>query len=339
MDDLSLHVRKKDWFLILLTSTILSSILSAFVYALLPLPLLHGVLFGALLGSTVTVFSLSFITLMNKAILPKLKRSYWIITAAFFSFLSGFLGTLCTFYFADLGALISPAPLHQNPFYSAVFFGIITYAFGFLLYRFVTMRNYKEHTDNLLLQSRLTSLETQLNPHFLFNALNSLTELLHVNPKKAEETLLRLSMFLRDTMKEKALITLQEELSNTQNYLAIENIRFADAIKFELLVPPRHLTWSVPKFSIQLLVENAIKHGFKKAPFVINVQTQEKNDQRFIHVQNNGTPVQKNAFGIGLSNLNERLAYLCQGEVLETSSYLTQFTIVLGTPYETFDRR
>lgn len=266
------------------------------------------------------------------------KKNYWLLTAAFFSFFSGFLGTQVTLFIARYFDMILPTLLQSTPLESGFFLGLLTYAFGFLLYRFVIMRNYKEHAELMFLQSRLKSLETQLNPHFLFNALNSVSELLHVDPNKAEKSLLSLASFLRQSMKEEALISLEEELENTQNYLAIENIRFDDAITFEPLIPTKYLQVKVPKFSIQLLVENAIKHGYEKESFMIGILAELKHDKLLIHVQNNGTPPTHCQFGIGLKNLSERLKHLCGGELKHTSDILTRFTIIVGDPYETFDR-
>ena len=93
----------------------------------------------------------------------------------------------------------------------AVAIGFLTYIVGALLYRFVKMRNEKEEVDHHYVQSRLRSLETQLNPHFLFNALNSIAELIHQDPDKAETAILKVSTFLRNTMDEKALIPLDDE--------------------------------------------------------------------------------------------------------------------------------
>ena len=110
---------------------------------------------------------------MNTVLLPKLEKRYWNIMALFFSFLSGFLGTLGTILLSgNLPLNIIPGVL-DSALVIAAAIGVLTYIVGALLYRFVKMRNEKEQVDHHLVQSRLRSLETQLNPHFLFNALNS----------------------------------------------------------------------------------------------------------------------------------------------------------------------
>ncbi len=152
----------------------------------------------------------------------------------------------------------------------SILIGILTYIVGALLYRFVKMRNQKDVIDNEYVQSRLRSLETQLNPHFLFNALNSIAELIHHDKDKAEMALLKVSSFLRNTMNEKALLILKDEIKNVKEYVELENIRFSN--KIHVLIIGEIPKWSVPKFSLQLIVENAIKHGFVTNKEALNIK-------------------------------------------------------------------
>lgn len=189
------------------------------------------------------------------------------------------------------------------------------------------IRNEKELIDHDYVQSRLRSLETQLNPHFLFNALNSIAELIHQDPNKAEDAILKVSTFLRNTMEEKARIPLVDEIRNVGDYVELENIRFSGKISFKTLGSMPRI--SVPKFSIQLLVENAIKHGFEtQKPLKIMLRYDEARNALIL--RNDGKPIKSTRFGTGLTNLEQRLKLLCRGTVKITDKENPTFTISLG---------
>ncbi len=199
-----------------------------------------------------------------------------------------------------------------------------------------TLRLKNKEMDMHLMQSRLGSLETQLNPHFLFNALNSIAELTHQDVNQAEEAILKVSKFLRNTMSEKTVVSLDEEMRNVYAYVELENMRFADRIQVHLV--DKLPVWKVPKFSIQLLVENAIKHGFDARKKHLAVTIDFDYDAKAIMVQNSGKAMKKVAFGIGLSNLDQRLALLCDGKLTVTHNDPPQFRIQLGACREDIDR-
>lgn len=334
MSEIALRIKARDWLYILGVGIVFAVTLAAFGYALLDRAWHQGALLGVLMGFFITLFSLFFITMMNRSFLPKLDARYWSVTAALFSFLSGFLGTLVSLVGAELLSLdlILAFKLHTFAVSGAI--GILTYVVGLLLYRFVKMRNEKEATDLRLTRSRLRSLETQLNPHFLFNALNSVAELIHQDPEKAESAVLKLSGFLRHTMEEEALIPLEDELRNAENYVELENIRFGDTIHLER--PVTLPEWKVPKFSIQLLAENAVKHGYDARPLAITILCDEA--QKMLIVRNDGKSLNSERLGIGLSNLNERLSLLCNGALKTAKFDQPEFHLILGACCENTDR-
>jgi len=196
-----------------------------------------------------------------------------------------------------------------------------------------TLKTEKEESDYLLMQSRLSSLETQLNPHFLFNSLNSIAELIHIDSHRAEEAVLKVSSFLRNTMEEKALIPLSKEIKNVKEYIALENIRFDGSIK--LTIEDDIPYWEVPKFSIQLLIENAIKHGIDPQKKLISISIAFDHTQHIIYVQNDGKAITSEQFGIGLNNLNQRLQLLCHGRVKIKQSQPPCYQIYLGSTSDT----
>lgn len=335
MYNIALHIKSRDWIYILIIGIFFGMFMSSLSYILLEYPWLDGAIFGVILGFNITAFSLIFVSYMNKNILPKLKEVYWLPLSILFSFLSGFLGTLVGTYIAEIFSLELIPAFHEQIVIIAVLIGILTYIVGALLYRFVKMRNQKDVIDNEYIQSRLRSLETQLNPHFLFNALNSIAELIHHDKDKAEMAILKVSSFLRNTMNERALLPLKDEIKNLGEYVELENIRFSDKIKIEIIgeIP----NWNVPKFSLQLIVENAIKHGFSSDKEALNVKLEFDMKKRIIKIENDGISMQKKSFGVGLSNLKQRLELLCQGDLTVESLDRVMFYIHLGECNENFN--
>jgi len=328
MYDIALHIKARDWFYILVIGILFGMFMSSLGYILLLYPWIDGALFGMLLGFSITLFSLLFISYINKNILPKLKEIYWLPLSILFSFLSGFLGTLVGVYLAEILNLELIPAFEDEIVIIAVLIGILTYIVGALLYRFVKMRNQKDFIDNEYIQSRLRSLETQLNPHFLFNALNSIAELIHHDKDKAEMALLKVSSFLRNTMNEQALIPLKDELKYINEYVQLENIRFSD--KIHVIITGEVPNWSVPKFSLQLLVENAIKHGYISTNKGLHIDISFDVKKKIIKMQNDGKAMQRKSFGIGLSNLNQRLELLCNGNLSVEELEKPMFYVYVG---------
>lgn len=179
------------------------------------------------------------------------------------------------------------------------------------------MKRIKNH----LIESRLNALENELNPHFLFNALNSITELIHTDKQKAENAILELSNFLRNAIDTKSVVSLQKEIQMVKTYVDIENIRFQN--KTKLTIPNIIDDISVPKFSIQLLVENAIKHGYTGD--ILNIDISVNKDS--IIVKNNGKLQTDLKFGTGLNNLQKRLSLLKLGTLSFEQSDTMNFKI------------
>ena len=336
MYNISLHVKYSDWVYILVIGVVLGMFMSSLGYIILEYSWLDGALFGVILGFSITLFSLVFISYLNKNILPKLKEVYWLPLSILFSFLSGFLGTLLGVYFSKV-TYIELIPAFNNEIIKiSILIGILTYIVGALLYRFVKMRNQKDVIDSEYVDSRLRSLETQLNPHFLFNALNSIAELIHQDKDKAEMALLKVSSFLRNTMNEKAVLSLKDEIKNVKEYIELENIRFSGKINLNVVgsVP----TWNVPKFSLQLIVENAIKHGFLSSNDSLNIEIDFDIVKKIIKIKNDGQVMEKKSFGLGLNNLKQRLELLCQGSLSVEDLQKPTFYIYLGDCCENINR-
>lgn len=168
-------------------------------------------------------------------------------------------------------------------------------------------------------QAQLDNLAVQLNPHFLFNSLNSIKSLVIEDPKTARRAIDLLSDILRSSLYEKdaALITIKDELGLVKDYIELEKVRFEERLNMSILMDDALENQLIPPLSIQLLVENAIKHGIDKRIHggTINLSIQRKAGQLEITVQNPGSIVDKGSeTGIGLKNLSKRLALQYNGK-------------------------
>ena len=160
-------------------------------------------------------------------------------------------------------------------------------------------------------QAQLDNLSAQLNPHFLFNSLNSIKSLVIENPDTARRAIDLLSDLLRSSLyeKDKGLITINEELSLVKDYIELEKMRFEERLQLEIAIDKSLSNFEIPTLSIQLLVENAIKHGIDLIVKggIINLTIKKQYDLVEIIVRNPGSIKNKNNAGLGLKNLQERL--------------------------------
>ncbi|CAD5271056.1 MULTISPECIES: sensor histidine kinase [unclassified Imperialibacter] len=160
----------------------------------------------------------------------------------------------------------------------------------------------------------LNNLKSQLNPHFIFNALNSIRALVDENPSKSKIAITQLSNILRYSLilDKKKLIPFQDELQTVKDYLALETIRFEERLKTEFQIHPDSYLYMVPPMMIQTLVENGIKHGVSnlKHGGHIKVTTEVKNNTLMVQIRNSGSykngVVSPNG-GYGLQNTKRRL--------------------------------
>ncbi|MGA7340277.1 MAG: histidine kinase [Terracidiphilus sp.] len=153
---------------------------------------------------------------------------------------------------------------------------VITLLFGLSIATFETMR-YKlqaaalalrtrqveqERANKLLAEARLSSLESRIHPHFLFNTLNSIAALIPSDPQRAEETVSKLASLLRFSLNahQSGLVPLRQELKIVRDYLEIEKTRFGSRLRYEIAVPETLADVGVPPLALQSLVENAVKH-------------------------------------------------------------------------------
>ena len=167
------------------------------------------------------------------------------------------------------------------------------------------------------LKARLDSLAGQLNPHFLFNSLNTVSSFVRANPDRAETILADLSQLLRTSLRERArpLVAVAEELEFIERYLAIERTRFEDRLRADIEADAETLNARMPSLLLQPLVENAIKHGVSRSrgPASLRVSVTRSGELLRLLVENTFRPVDGNApdgESVGVSNVRERLEAL-----------------------------
>jgi two-component sensor histidine kinase len=166
-------------------------------------------------------------------------------------------------------------------------------------------------------KAQLEVLRYQLNPHFLFNALNSIRASVDEDKNRAKQMITQLSEFLRHSLLsvEKKEIPLQEEIEAVKNYLAIEKIRFEEKLDVHFEIDEESENYKVPCFILNPLVENAIKHGWQTSPkpLRIKILTRVDPDNLVLEVVNSGKlddTHNSNGTKIGLKNVRERLEKL-----------------------------
>jgi signal transduction histidine kinase len=172
--------------------------------------------------------------------------------------------------------------------------------------------------ESLLHQAQLQTLRSQLNPHFLFNALHSIAELVHANPKLAEQLILRLGDLLRQVLQSSTEqeVALAEELDFVKGYVEIERMRLGERLQVKWEIAPEALQIKVPSLILQPLVENAILHGIAPIaqPGALVVRATRDDQSLYLQVRDTGPGLPQEAtphgLGIGLSNTQARLQRL-----------------------------
>lgn len=325
MDSVELKISNKDWIYISIIGAFFGFLISLFFYFLSSeFKDITTIYFGTFSAVNITLFSFLFISVSNNYILPFVDKKFWYIISFAFSFFSGAFGFITSFsIFYILDTYIINL-IKDYSLYLTLTIGCLTFLIGMILHQFISMKYRNESIKNEIVKSKLKTLENELNPHFLFNALNSMSELVYVDPSRAEKSILNLSQFLRNAIKKDSLVTIEDELQMVQTYVDIENIRFDDTIKLNINIDKSKNDILVPKFSIQLLVENAIKHGYIGKELNVDIDVNKN-----IVVSNDGKLSKSIIYGTGLKNLDFRLKLQDIGRLKFDSNDMMRFTIEL----------
>lgn len=222
-----------------------------------------------------------------------------------------------TDYYSNLNGIRSKPIMIQDIIVSvfAVLILVLSWnAIYFTFHLFQKSRN--QEISNLELaaskrESELKNLRSQLNPHFLFNSLNSIRALVDIDPKKAKESITTLSSLLRLSLLlgKENLVTISEELNVARNYLDLEKIRFEDRLRIEWELDPSLDSFEIPPFSLQMMIENAIKHGISNLVNggVVKVIISGNAKEVCVSVENSGNLKEVVDLGVGIQNVKRRL--------------------------------
>jgi two-component system LytT family sensor kinase len=275
-----------------------------------------------------------------------------------------FFGTLIGFTMVAIHDLIYTAyfATPDRPFsilrmvrlaYSFFDYGMMTYWVILLVNNGLDYYNrYREgelrssQLEAMLAQAQLQALKMQLQPHFLFNTLHSISALLYKDVDAADKMIARLGDFLRITLENSGNqeVSLQEEIEFLKCYLEIERIRFQDRLKVQMDIEPQVLQARLPNLILQPLVENAIKHGISAhaGPGRIKIHASRHDGLLKIEVTDNGPGLQERAGGsfkegLGLANTQARLEHLYGGDhrLGMVNAPLGGLTVSLEIPFKT----
>jgi two-component system LytT family sensor kinase len=193
----------------------------------------------------------------------------------------------------------------------------------------------------LVKESELSSLKSQINPHFLFNSLNSISSLTMISPEKAQDMVINLSDFLRYSLsnKKETLTTFENELKNIERYLSIEKIRFGKRLHVDKNIHPSTLNLHLPGLILQPIMENAIKYGVYESTSQSNILIESTAFETILEVKvsNEYDPdfLVKKGAGIGLRNVTSRLRILYGREdLVKVAKKENVFEITMHFPQE-----
>jgi two-component system LytT family sensor kinase len=229
----------------------------------------------------------------------------------------------------------------------------VRFIFSLLIISFITLLNWllnnileqkenekrKSDSEQLMKEAELTKLRQQLQPHFLFNSLNSISALIGSQPTDARKMIQQLSDFLRGTLKkEDQLVKLQEELDHLKLYLDIEKVRFGHRLNIEFNISEASLNYQLPSLLLQPIVENAIKFGLYDVTenVTISIAAHIQSPYLYIEVKNPFDAATKKSVegvGFGLNSIQRRLYLLyARNDLLITEKKENTFITILKIP-------
>lgn len=233
-----------------------------------------------------------------------------------------------------------------NSLPSKVFLGYIMYIIFLVFFYAVNYyQSLKEKIKKeseyktLIREAELQALKSQINPHFLFNSLNSISSLTVSNPEKAQEMVINLSTFMRYSLmhNEKEMVPFSRELENIKLYLSIEKVRFGKKLNAEFEIDTHCLDAEIPNMILQPLFENAIKYGVYETTEQVTIKTtcQCEGNVLEITIVNDfdSNSMKRKGEGIGLRNIRKRLEIIYnQPDLMKITDHKTSFEVQLIIP-------
>lgn len=225
--------------------------------------------------------------------------------------------SIWVYHYPVINFIRHPATVIEYLWLYLIFTGMWSTAyFGYHFFNNYQAERYAHlQSQNVLKEAELRALKSRLNPHFLFNSLNSIRALIVESPEKARQMITLLSNTLRYALHSdlQQTVPLEAELAFVEDYLKIEGIRFEDRLRVDWQVDDATRSCPVPPMMVQTLVENAIKHGIARRPQggSVEIRSRFENQSLVVEVSNDFQPgVKKTAEGTGLRNIRERLRHL-----------------------------
>ena len=233
-------------------------------------------------------------------------------------------------------------PRHAGLWFAVLVCTVLSVAIPIKIWNSARIEHRLQEQEKLLMESRLDALASQINPHFLFNTLTSVSSLIRSEPEKARTLIVKLSGLLRRLLRsQEHFVTLREELEAIDEYLDIESIRFGPQLKIEKHIDPATLDLIVPSMMLQPLVENSIKHGLVGQARRRADHHPQPARRRTMRSSTSSTTASGSrrrdagrvkGTGIGLRNVNERL------RVIYGANYQLQLDSVPGPGHVRADR-
>ncbi|QQS35916.1 MAG: histidine kinase [Ignavibacteriales bacterium] len=210
-----------------------------------------------------------------------------------------------------------------TPFVATINLSSIVLLWALIYFAVHYFENYKRvQIESLIWEAavkdfELKTLKSQLNPHFMFNAMNSIRALIEEDPANAQNAVTKLSNILRYSLKieRTETVPLEDEMQTVSDYLALESIRFEERLKYKVTIDPKSSKIEIPPMMIQTLVENGIKHGISKKTQGGEISVDSKMTGTDLHIQIRNTghfddELFHNSKGFGISNTKHRLSLL-----------------------------
>jgi sensor histidine kinase YesM len=230
-------------------------------------------------------------------------------------------------------------------FFCVLFYLIIQVFVYLLLFYDRSLEQAKQETTlkTLLTEAELKSLKFQINPHFIFNSLNSIAALTSIDPEQARKMTIMLADFLRSTLSNnlRQTVTLQEELHQLRLYAAIEKIRFGDKFSYTESVDESLLTLPIPNMLLQPLLENAIKYGVYEALEEIGIHLSVSRNENLLAItmendfEDDASQLKQKGNGVGLANIQSRLSLLYRrDDLLTITKENSKFRVILTIPMD-----
>ena len=293
------------------------------------------------LQSVTYILDVFIIYNIAKAVIDKRKMSLLYLIA--YCVTSGAI-IIDNFY---INGYVSQNVTYIMPVACMVFIGIML-----LIHSFETVEMYKQAQRTAELQKELgdmnmTLMLSQIQPHFLYNALNTIKYLTKKDPKAAENAIVRFSGYLRanmDSLTQKEPIPFKKEMDHVENYVAIERLRFGDRLKVEYNI--QYDNFNIPPLTIQPIAENAIKHGINQRVDggTLKISSYEKDNTIFVIVEDNGVGFDVNEVKhdgrshVGMNNIKNRLKEMLNAEVTVESTINEGSCVTIKIPKEDNDK-